>query len=81
MAHWNYRIILHDRAPEGDRYYGLHKVHYEGDRIVSWAENATSFTCDHDEAAQGVIQLLEMALADVRSRPVLIESEISATPA
>lgn len=79
MSMWNYRIIYHDEDlnPE-NRWYGLHEVYYNDERIVDgWTKNPTKFVCGSDETHADIIGALEMALSDSRKFPVLKISELS----
>lgn len=66
MTTWNYRVIDHGT------YRALHEVHYdEKCRPKSYTSNPTRFCTDADDDADGVAQLLEMALEDIRHYPPL----------
>lgn len=71
---WNYQIILHF-SKEQPAWYGLHEVHYDDKKLVSWTEDAISFSCDRSEGIEGIIGSLKMALEDAKSRPQLIEED------
>ena len=67
---WGYRIIRHSGPRE--RHLALHEVYYGDDcRVHSWTENPISFGCGDEEGPEGIIQSLEMALHDAKTRPVL----------
>ena len=73
---WNYRIIRYQESAG----YGLHEVYYsDTGEPRSRTLNPTGFACDDAEGAAGIIESLEMALADARKHPVLDDSEIKAT--
>ena len=56
-------------------WYGLHEVHYEGGRPVSYSEQPIFFTSDECEGPAGIQSSLSMAHADALNRPVLDEAD------
>ena len=47
-THWNHRVIK--QVFGGEDYYGIHAVHYEGDKPVAYSEKACGLVwCDEDE--------------------------------
>jgi hypothetical protein len=72
MTTWSYRIIRHPDTPEEHGHLALHEVHYGDDCLVhSWTAEPITFVCGGEEGPEGIIQSLEMALRDARSRPML----------
>lgn len=74
---WNYRIC---RDPGGE--YVLREVYYEDDRPVSITADPATFGCDAaSDPVKEIAGALEMALRDVRTRPVFDVPEGWRTPA
>lgn len=77
---WNYRAILHDKAISGP-WIGLHEVYYDKTGAVTgWTEKPTTFVCDPEEGAAGIVKSLQMAVKDASTRLMLIESDIVLAP-
>jgi len=54
--HWNYRIM---KYPEGE--CGIHEVHYENNKPVSWTENPIIVS----ENKKGLLKVLKMIENDI----------------
>ena len=39
-THWNHRVIK--QVFNGEAYYGIHEVHYEGDKPVAYSERPST---------------------------------------
>lgn len=65
---WNYRIIRYE-----DGSYGLHEVYYskKDGQPIARTDRPVAFGCCEDEGPEGVVQSLEMALNDAKSRDIL----------
>lgn len=61
---WNYRVVKH----EG--WYAVHEVYYEGETPVGMTTDPVVFTSE--DGAEEIAKALELALKDVRDRPVFV---------
>lgn len=58
----------------GDVVYGIHEVHYEGDKVVGWTENAMNVELiQEDESEDPAISVLKllMTMQKAASKPIL----------
>ena len=64
---WNYRIV---RYPTGDS-YGLHEVFYGDDGEPTYmSEQPCGFVCGEDEGIEGIIDQLQNAIKDAKTKPI-----------
>ena len=74
---WNDRIVQY-RDGAG---YGLHEVFYDdAGKPWSMTEAPIGFSCDLDEGPEGIRDSIDMAFADSRREPVLIQPETGQWP-
>ncbi len=70
---WNYRIVQHDEG-----WMGLHEVYYNDNGTPSlYTAKPVGFIATEDEDETAIIESLELALRDARTRPVLKASDIT----
>jgi hypothetical protein len=66
MAHWNYRLVR--KAAGDEAFFAVHEVYYnDAGEPTGMTDDAVSFGGDTPEE---VATALELALRDVRERPV-----------
>ena len=64
---WNYRIIRHKEG-----HFSLHEVYYDdAGKPNGYTTDPISFVSDKEEGPDGIIESLEHALKDARTKPVL----------
>jgi hypothetical protein len=68
---WNYRIITHV-GPENRVYYRIHEVYYEGDQVVTVAEEASSPSGESFEALKENFTQMSAAF----DKPILNYSDL-----
>lgn len=67
VTNWNYRVLRRD-----DGSLTLHEVFYDQDgNPTGCTKDPISFVAFDEEGTQGIIDALEMALADVKRFPVM----------
>ena len=75
MTTWNYRIVRHHYPSPG--WLAIHEVFYDdAGAPTAMTADPVDFCCDEEEGPEGLVQSLELALADAKNRPVLDENDI-----
>ena len=59
-AHWNHRVIKQELG--GEDYYGIHEVHYEDDKPVSYAGRANTITWHDEDELDWMMEKFKLAL-------------------
>lgn len=69
--YWNYRIIESPAERGDERYYGIHEVHYEGDKPWGYSEHPTDVVWGSEEGLEAGKEMLTSMLKAF-DKPVLM---------
>jgi hypothetical protein len=76
--HWNYRVVRTYDPTTAESSLGIHEVHYEDGRVVSWTENPVPMITFGEETHTSLDELREMLerISEAMEKPVLDEDEL-----